>query len=443
MKSTSLKILAAASLFAACKPNIEGTAPTKGSADFSHYTAIGNSLTAGYSDGTLYRSGQINSFPNMLAGQFKLVGGGEFKQPLLPGESGWPGAKRVLGPVTGCDGVTSLGPMLYPGARDTAGSSTNISNQGPFNNLGVPGIRATDYLIPGYAYGALLLGGVGYAFRMYENPAVVRPIDVAAKSNHTFFTMWLGNNDVLLYATRGGEGQASGSGPSDISPLPTFKTSYKAVLDTITRKGQKGVLINIPDVTALPYFNTIPAKGLVLARQGQADSLNAAYAPLGIKFAVGANPFIIQDGSAPGGVRQIKDGEYILLTTPQDSLKCAGWGSKKPIPRSFVLDATEVANVRNATQDFNAYIRQMADEKKLAFFDVNTYFKTVQSGVHYNGLTLTPVFVTGGVFSLDGVHLTPRGYALVANKIIQSINDTYGSTIPDVDITKYNGVLYP
>ncbi len=443
MKSNSIKILAVASLFAACKPTIEGETPAKGSADFSSYTAIGNSLTAGYSDGSLYRSGQINSFPNMLAGQFKLVGGGDFKQPLLPGESGWPGPKRVLAPVTGCDGVTSLGPIVYPGTRDTAGSLTNISSQGPFNNLGVPGIRAIDYLSPGYANIAFILGGAGYAYRFYENPITDKPIDVAAKSKHTFFTMWLGNNDVLGYATKGGEGTVGGINTSDISPLSAFQSSYKAVLDTMTNKGQKGVLINIPDVTALPYFNVIPAKGLMLTRQGQADSLNAAYAPLGIKFTVGANPFIIQDGSAPGGLRQIKDGEYILLTTPQDSLKCGGWGSQKPIPRQFVLDAQEVANVRNATQSFNDYIRQLATEKDLALFDVNAYFKTVQSGVRYNGLTLTPVFVTGGVFSLDGVHLTPRGYALIANQIILAINAKYGSTIPQVDISKYNGVLLP
>lgn len=442
MKATSLTLLAATTFFVACKPNIEGVAPSKGNADFSYYTAIGNSLTAGFSDGTLYRSGQVNSFPNMLAQQFRLVGGGDFKQPLLPGEAGWPSLKRVLGPVTACDGTTSLGPMLYPGAADTAGSLASIANQGPFNNLGIPGIRAIDYLTPGYAIANLLSGGI-YAYRFYENPLVDKPIDVAAKSNHTFFTMWLGGNDVLVYANKGGEGVVGGLGNGDISPLPAFEASYKAVVDVMTAKGQKGVLINIPDVTALPYFTTIPGKGLVLTRQGQADSLNAAYAPLGITFSVGTNPFIIQDNSAPGGRRQIKDGEYLLLTTPQDSLKCGGWGSIKPIPRQYVLDAQEVANVRNATQSFNDYIRQMATEKKLAFFDVHSYLKTVQSGVRYNGLALTPVFVTGGVFSLDGIHLTPRGYALVANQILKVINNTYGSTLPEVDITKYNGVLYP
>ena len=47
--------------------------PSSGSANFSRYIAIGNSLTAGFADGGLYLSGQINSFPNILAGQMKLT----------------------------------------------------------------------------------------------------------------------------------------------------------------------------------------------------------------------------------------------------------------------------------------------------------------------------------------------------------------------------------
>ena len=54
---------------------------TAGSADFSKYVAVGNSLTSGFSDNALFRSGQENSFPNILAKQFAEVGGGEFKIP--------------------------------------------------------------------------------------------------------------------------------------------------------------------------------------------------------------------------------------------------------------------------------------------------------------------------------------------------------------------------
>jgi len=56
---------------------------SSGSADFSKFVAIGDSLTAGYADGALYLSGQKNSFPAVLAAQFAKAGGGDFTQPLV------------------------------------------------------------------------------------------------------------------------------------------------------------------------------------------------------------------------------------------------------------------------------------------------------------------------------------------------------------------------
>src|SRR5699024_11784538 len=54
-----------------------------GSANLSAFVAVGNSLTAGYADNALYKTGQENSFPNILASRFAFAGGGEFKQPLM------------------------------------------------------------------------------------------------------------------------------------------------------------------------------------------------------------------------------------------------------------------------------------------------------------------------------------------------------------------------
>jgi len=50
-------------------------------------------------------------------------------------------------------------------------------------------------------------------------------------------------------------------------------------------------------------------------------------------------------------------------------------------------------------------------------------------------------FITGGVFSLDGVHLTPRGNAIAADEFIKAINDKYGSKIPLLDVSTFKGVL--
>ncbi|HEX7870140.1 MAG TPA: G-D-S-L family lipolytic protein, partial [Chryseobacterium sp.] len=66
-----------------------------------------------------------------------------------------------------------------------------------------------------------------------------------------------------------------------------------------------------------------------------------------------------------------------------------------------------------------------------------------KSGISWNGVKYTATFVTGGSFSLDGVHLTGRGYAIVANEFIKSINKKYRSTLPQVDVNKYSGVTFP
>jgi lysophospholipase L1-like esterase len=438
MKKSYFIIAAMAAItITSCKSKIEPDVPSAGEANFTKYVAIGNSLTAGFADGSLYKSGQESSYPNMLAGQFQLVGGGAFKQPLLNDNAGWPTLKRVLGIKANCaTGVPGLSPVLFSGTPD-ASNANNISAAGPYNNLGVPGIRCIDYGFPGY--GALN----PYSARFFTDAQKAgTPVAVALGSQATFFTCWLGNNDVLGYATGGGEGAVSGIIPGDISPVATFKAVYDALIDGMTTNGAKGALMTIPDVSATPFFTTIPAKGLPLTRQGQVDSLNAAYAPVGITFTLGANFFVIADAAAPGGLRQAKAGEYILLTA-SDSITCGGWGSKKPIPEAYTLTADEVTNVVNATNAFNQIITDNAVEHGLALVDMNAYMKSLVAGITWNGVSYTTTFVTGGAFSLDGIHLTPRGYALAANEILRVINQHYKASIPAVDINKYNGILFP
>src|SRR5690606_18428309 len=74
--------------FASCEPEFENPVTdegfySSGTADFSKYVSVGNSLTAGYADGALYITGQQNSYPNIMAQQFEFVGGGDFTQPLM------------------------------------------------------------------------------------------------------------------------------------------------------------------------------------------------------------------------------------------------------------------------------------------------------------------------------------------------------------------------
>ncbi|RYZ50654.1 MAG: hypothetical protein EOP49_13555 [Sphingobacteriales bacterium] len=427
--------LAALSL-ASCKPNFKTDAPSANGLDFSRYVAVGNSLTAGYSDGTLYRSGQQTSYPAILAEQFRLLGGGTFTQPLLPGESGWPGPKRVLGYSSVCGGAPSLSPVIYSGNRDTAGSGVNIAAQGPYNNMGIPGIRAIDFLFPGYGFAN------PYAGRIFSAP-FARGVDEIDNIPATFFTVWLGANDVLGYALSGGEGSNTPSSPQNISDVNSFKIAYDSVVNTMTRGGAKGALLNIPDITSIPYFTTIPANSLQL-NASQAAQLAAAYSGAGMTFVAGSNYFVVEDPNVPQlGFRQAKPGEIILLTTPSDSLRCGGWGSTRPIPKEYVLTLTEINKIREATTAFNNHIRAKAIQSQLAYVDMAAYLKTLGTGIRFNGVDYTAQFVSGGAFSLDGIHLTPRGYAMAANEIIRTINGYYNSTVPTVDANKFGGVRFP
>ncbi len=412
----------------ACKPDLEEFTPSNGDADFTYYVSVGNSLTAGFSGGDLYITGQLNSYPNILSNQFKNVGGGEFLLPLMKDDLGF-GNKKILGFSTDCLGETSLAPIASPGTPDP-GNFIPIGSAGPYNNLGVPGAKSFHLLFPGY--GTLN----PYYGRFASNPATSSIIGEAAAQNPSFFSLWIGNNDVLSY------GLAGGAQDSITNPV-YFEGVVTAILQALTNGGAKGVIANLPEITNVPFFTTIPYNGLVLSNQAQVDALNFAYQPLGIIFALGANPFIIQDATAPGGVRQMAEGELVLLTTPQDSLKCGGWGSQKPIAGNYILDLSEVSDISSAIGSYNNSISTLAQQYSLAFVDMNKYFKEAKSGLIFDGLTFNTTFVTGGFFSLDGIHPTPQGYAIIANFFIEAINAKYGSQVPLVNVTEYPGIVFP
>ena len=65
------------------------------------------------------------------------------------------------------------------------------------------------------------------------------------------------------------------------------------------------------------------------------------------------------------------------------------------------------------------------------------------SGIQFDGVKYSATFVTGGTFSLDGVHLTGRGYAVVANEFLKAINYKYKSNLPMVNPNSYSGVTFP
>lgn len=519
MKKILISTLAVSALFftVSCKTDfdtdVSQVVVSKGSADFSKYISIGNSLTSGYSNGALYMDGQKESYPSMIAGEMKLAGGGDFKQPLMADNlGGIPsvgiGNKLVLAVVN-----SSLSPIPASGTGTT--TLANIFAAGPYQNMGVPGAKSFHLGVAGYGNAAgLATGQANPYFVRFASSASASVIGDALAQKPTFFSLWIGNNDVLSYATSGGTNSSTTGGvttyteatdqagnlnpatyrSNDITDPNVLAASISGYVNALTATGAKGVLANIPNVTSIPFFTRVPYNPLTQKLIGaNVAALNAGlYGPLKqalTAFGAGSrikllstttdNPLLIVDvsltnlsaqltaaltpslgaptaaafGQIYGQARQATAEDLVLLTTssaigatvPGVPASINVNGVSYPLANKYILTKTEVAKVLTATAAYNAAIKSIATAKGLAYVDANAKMieLSTNSGILYNGVKYTATFVTGGTFSLDGVHLTGRGYGLIANEFLKQINAKYGSTLPMVDINKYSGVTFP
>lgn len=477
----------------------DGLPLTAGAADFSKYVALGDSFAAGYSDGALFKKGQEGAYPNVLAQQFALVGGGAFTTPLM--------ADNIGGFSSGGNQIPQFPTRMYFNGAipvNVSGVSATVYGStltGPFNNMGIPGAKSFHLVTPGY-------GTLNPYFGRFASAPGAKVIDDAVVQNPTFFSLWIGGNDVLSYALSGGTGvdqtgnlNATTYESTDITDPNVFAGSFSGLVNGLTTGGRKGVVANLPYVSILPFFTTVPTNPIPLDA-ATAGALNGLFAPLnGILAAYGqaprfatlaaglANPLLIKDESLPDYTAQItaaltaaftpslgataaaaKAGlmgsmygqakhasnavatkDYILLTAKAViGTTQAGYpaglntiGVTFPMQDSTTLTADEISKLKTATDAYNVTIKALASSKGLAFVDAKAVMdQLVNGGISANGFTLTNAFVTGGGFSLDGVHPSPRGYALIANKFIEAINTTYGSNLKGVDLGNYR-ILFP
>ncbi|WP_370390501.1 G-D-S-L family lipolytic protein [uncultured Winogradskyella sp.] len=504
---------------------------TAGNADFSNYVALGNSLTAGLTDAALFIAAQENSFPNILSQKFALVGGGSFTQPLTNDNFGGLAlaGTRIQDPrlVFNGSGPAGLESVIGPVTVTTDIATNNPT--GPFNNLGIPGAKSFHLLAPGYGNIQNFPAAANpYAVRVTGNAPNASILELAVSQNPSFFSLWIGNNDVLGYATTGGDG-TNPITPVMGPPGVGFNETYAALIQSLTAGGAQGVVANIPDVTSIPHFTTVPFNPLdpsnpdfgplIPTLNSLFGALNGVYAFLQSQGALSAdevavrsisfsdseaNPVVLRDENltdlsaqitqvllanpdfpaflaqfglppqaAPqvagllglnyGQSRQATADDLFVLpssavigTVNQDfaaflqsqglpaaiAAQFATEGVTLPLEDKWVLLPSEQEEIAMATEMFNATIESLSSQAGLALVDANTLLNELCcTGLSSSNFILTNDLVLGGAFSLDGIHPTARGYALIANEFMRAIDETYGSNFEAsgnfVDIGEY------
>ena len=445
--------------------------------DFSSYVSIGASFTAGFTDNALFIKGQENSFPNILAGKFST----DFSQPLMNDNIG--------GLLFG--GNVIQGPRLYfNGAGPTplqATPTTEVTNSvsGNLNNFGIPGAKSFHFVAEGYGnVQGVPLGLANPYFARMASSSNATVLGDAMAQNPTFFTLSeIGGNDVLGYALSGGSGvDQTGNlnpatyGSSDITDPNVFASVFSNMVTALTSGGAKGVIANVPYITNLAHFITVPYNPVPLD-SGTAAQLNSQLLGPVIQIltalgqpdrialleASSSNKLLLRDenlvdfsaqisgalqqagvpaaqaqlmGSLYGQARHATSADLFVLPlssaigTAQPGIPAPfnTVGVTYPLEDKWAITPEEQLAIKTATDAYNTTIAAVASANpNVALVDFKGLLEQSASGIAFDQYTLTTSLVTGGLISLDGVHLTGRGYALMANKIMAAMDTKFGS----------------
>lgn len=379
-------------------------APSTGQVSFERFVVLGNSLTAGYQSGALYKSAQDYSFGKQIA---NLVNA-NFEQPYISD----PGLGTRIE-------IASLSPFALK-YNSNQGVPLNLNYVAPYNNLGIPGAFTYDILNAtktSDSYSAkggkpnplfdVILRGLGSQFKQAKS---LKP---------TLVFCWIGNNDILGHATSGGT--------VPYTDPTMFAAMWKQLADSLASLKTKVVIANIPSVTSIPFFTTVPP----VTKNPSTGQIIPLY------------------GQTKTGIRQLILGQDLVTLQATSVLTDAtgnptgyGLSPTKPLPDAVVLDKDEVTTVQNVIASYNSTLASLANANGFALVDVNTFFNNVaKNGIYADGIKFTTEFVNGGLFSLDGVHPTSQGYAIVANEFIKVINQKWGSNIPLINVSTVPGSL--
>ncbi len=395
-----LLIGATALLLAGCEGPCNRIAPitgpefNTGSADLTRVAAIGTSISAGYQSGGLVIHHQQRAFPVLFA---QHVGAVPFTIPAVSA-NGIPPLLRLR----------SISPLVINNLGRTAGVPLNTTQVAAFSNLAVPGA---------------LLGDVTSTLQYPRSPffdIVTRNrgtiLSQMASLSPTFITFELGSSEIL------GPGFV-GSGVPLMTP-EDFATLLTSTMNAIAQAipGAQLALVNVPDPINIPFFNTFSPI---------APDTNGVVTPL------------IGPGDVPLG-----PGDYVLLTagdslavgtgfgTGTRSYLTGVFGNGRPLPDSLVLTVDEALSLRTAMFAYDAVIDTVARARGAARVDLLGLLREVATtGYTYRGLLYNSDFLTGGLFSLDGVHPTDFAHGLVCNALIAAINDQFGATIQFLDLS--------
>lgn len=458
--------LALSGLAFGCKPNLETPTPNAANLNFTRYVAVGDYNTAGFMNGGLSRESQQTAYPAILAQQFGAASGQAvaFEQPYFSNggsqmvdlsfnDAGVPVLSNTQGLVNfllaGCNATQQAFPDQY---------SSSAAQTASLQNLGVPGLKIMQVRLAGLGNDANVNKPNGSTAPAAYNPYFDRMLpagddrtylEIVRNSKPTFFTMWVGMADVINYAM-------SGASCGRLPSTTEFNTEAFNLLDSLSGAGKRnGVICNIPSVKYLGFPNPLDVQRKYQQQRNDPNlkiwaKVLKIYNNPGSGYdtlAITSSDFITPTGLSRLGISEQVTVNGVNYTLPH------GLDRRNPLTESEVLDSKEAdfleSRISVNKPSYNGILDTLANSKKSKFYgkvamaNMQQLYGTLQNGVNYNGVIFSLTPVTGGFYSYDYFSPTPRGQAIIANKIIQTINQNFGTRIFEVNVNSYPAFRHP
>ncbi|RLD31200.1 MAG: hypothetical protein DRI73_09180 [Bacteroidetes bacterium] len=460
-----------------------------GSTNVANYVGIGDNFSAGFMDGALFTDGQQNSLPAIMAVEFELAGLTNFSQPDISSMNGF----NPLVP----DATKTYGRWVYAFTNEDQTEPERILTNGetplPFSgelnapgNFAVPFARCFDFDKPEFSNNL-------YYKRFASNPGNSTLIGDILATNPSFFTLWIGIYDYMVFAINGGTGNPnppsdpSQVGTIDLTPADLFNTELQTILSILLENhDRKGLIAELPMVDDFPFFYTLPYNFMTLigsalgVARASYKSFNEAVALHNSKNPDDKRPYIdfndnggtpypqplvvvdntLADAFYTDGVtplpkyRQLQEGELLLLSLPVEKVEY-GLGSIIPVEDTLYLSLDQIEVIKTRISAFNAIIEQEAAKYPNQLFVVHLtelIHQIAETGKYdawgrppsteiyqYNGVPLSGDLGLNSIFSLDGLQFNQRGNAFIANRFLQTMNDQFSSNLPEINLNAFVG----
>ena len=376
-------------------------APVAAQVDFQRMYILGDSYSAGFMHDTLMEDFQPCAYGSWIARQAGLRIWTDFAMPRIT-RPGIPGLILL---------VQTFPFLQFVRIR---GNPVNLTQDDPriYNNLAVPGAKTNDLFLNettgDNVYFPWILRGRGSA------------LDQVEEAEPDLVVLWIGINETSPALALGFTWPGF-----NITPVRNFERQFHNAMERL-RAAVHGpiVVIDIPDTTLTPFCHALPP--YVPDPETGRPILDETGRPV---------PLLGQDGN------------------PMDPETCVfrkalpwildGYGVPKEyggrgvgLPNTTVFSIHEIELVRKYIRSYNDIIADTVRVTPDAYlFRVSEKFRRwAREGADVGGVHIGFSFPFGGFWALDRFHPSPIGHALIANELIEFMNDHLGFHLPLVDM---------